>query len=242
MPFIGVEKPAAENLFGSVALVAGFSVQFGSEILGERLQRTDTSLVHHIHLSHFVGALLRQRTGFIGHLRRLECAHCQQYNQRRHLASHLLQQQTELALSVEKQPHHGDEEQDVAYVSHAHAPRVMRHRQHRIAFLVVVALVETIVTVFQNVIHRNGGIRNRSVVGDLEVAHEVHRRMGAWVGLNLEMTECQRERKTFRVLISMFFNRKLVSGDTWFQRHLAVLPSEHRQQRTQQNLQNGAVH
>ena len=94
---------------------------------------------------------------------------------------------------------------------------------------------------FQNVVHGDFRVRDRAVVGNLEIAHEVHRRAGARIGLHLEAVEGERERQGYGAALTMLFDGELFVGDVRLQHHLAVLTGEHRQQRAEQDEQHGTV-
>ena len=75
----------------------------------------------------------------------------------------------------------------------------------------------------------------------MEIAHEVHRRVGARVGLHLEAVEGEREGEFRLSGVPVLLDGESVDGLSWRERHLAVLPGEHRQQGAEQDEQHGGV-
>ena len=193
LPIFGIEEPAAENLLRSEALIAGFAAHLGGEILGQRLHRAYAAFIHHIHLPHLVCALLGQRIRLVGSLHGHGAAECDEGKQQGRFGGRLLQQAAELTVWGEKQSRQGEEQQNVSAVGESDAPWVVGHRKHRIALIVIIILVKTIVPVLQDVVHGNFGIRGTLLVGDLEIAYKVHRGVRAGVGLYLKMIESERE-------------------------------------------------
>ena len=84
--------------------------------------------------------------------------------------------------------HHAqtDEKQHITHVGKRDAPRVAGHFKNGVALVVVVALIETIMLVFQDMVHRNDDILLEVAIAEPQITHIV---FGPWrvgIGLNLE--------------------------------------------------------
>ena len=109
----------------------------------------------------------------------------------------------------------------------------MGHVEDGVALLVEVALVESVMLVFQDVVHRDDGFCNVVAVSDFEVADIILGLFRVGVGLNLETVQGEAERQgVFRYLAAFFLNEEMAVGAVGLEFHPSVLPREHGEQGT----------
>ena len=94
-----------------------------------------------------------------------------------------------------------DKKQRITCVGHSDAPRVTGDIKNGVAFLVVVALIEAVVLVSQDVVHRDDNIFLCFAIAKSEIAHVVLRLAAARVGFNFKAVQSEAERqRCFRYL------------------------------------------
>ena len=107
--------------------------------------------------------------------------------------------------------------------------------------LVVIALVETVMLVFQDMVHGDDDILMVFAIVEMKVTHIVFRFVAARIGLYFETVQGEAERKGFFRYFALFLNEKLAIGSVGFQFHLAMSTCEHGEQGAQQDQQDGGM-
>ena len=134
-----------------------------------------------------------------------------------------------------------DEQYRITRIGHGDAPGVAGDVEDGVALLVVVALVETVMLVSQDVVHRDDDVLLGFAIGELKVAHIVLRFLAVGIFHNLKVVQGEAEGQRFFCYLSFVLDKEMAVGAVGFEFHPAVLSREHGEQRAQEDEQDGQM-
>ena len=194
-PFVVVEEPPGEHLFGGEPSVTAFAAEFHREVAGQRGERADALVVVDAELSQS-GGMFPGQGGWSRFGRLCREYGCQSRDDAETDAPQgpAVQQAAEGALPVDELGRHGHEQQQVAGVGDGDAPGVVSHREARARPVAVVGrLVEAVASVAGNAVHGDGLAAALLLVGEGDTTHKVEGSPGAGVVFDVEPFERDRE-------------------------------------------------
>ena len=193
LPVVVVEEPARQHLLGCEAPIRGLATEFHGEILGQRLKGADAVVVIDIEPTEASSRLARQGARQVfgrPHEGRGKQQACHARRSKRRMAK----QASEPALRFKEEGQGRKQQEGIARIAEADAPRVAGHGQgDALSVGVVARLIEAVALMAEDAVHGHLALMHFIACGQREAAHEVFRRRCARIMLHPELLQREAE-------------------------------------------------